>query len=248
MALLLTLGNIYGPLNKILNILNILSVFVSFILYYYGHKVYSLIKDKNYKLFSIAFLMIAIAFIFKILSDLTILNRIEIREADFVFYLFSRFRYMQIINFFSLILYKVLYLTGFLILFLIIAKENDKEEISLFVYFSFITVLLSIYFDFIFHLTLVFLLVFISLHFYNNHKKLRSRNSLLVFSAFLMILIGHIFFAFSDISLLAHLIAEAFLLIGFLVLLVNQIQLKRKNEKTNKIGSNKRLVRGTSKK
>lgn len=243
MALNWYLVNFLDSLDEILIIL------VSLIISYYSRKIYHIINDKNYKLFSISFLIIAIAFVFKIFSDLTILHKIEIENANFVFVIFSQLKYMQLINFISFNLFKIFYLTGFLILFLIVNKENEKGEVVLFFYFSLVTVILSIYFNFIFHLTLLFIITFLIIHFYKNHKKVRNMNSLLVLLAFIILLISHFFFVFSDAYSMLNLIGGIFLLIGFLNLLVNQVKLVRKNEpKTNKAGSNKRYLRSPAKK
>jgi hypothetical protein len=243
MALNWYLVNFFESLDEILIIL------VSLIISYYSRKIYKLVEDKNYKLFSISFLIIAIAFVFKLFSDLTILHRVEIENANFVFVVFSQFKYMQLINFISFNLFKIFYLIGFLILFLIVNKEKERGEVILFFYFSLIAVILSIYFNFIFHLTLLFIISFLTIYFYKNHKKVKTMNSLLVFLSFIMFLISHLFFVFSDTYSALNLIGSVLLLIGFLNLLINQVKLVRKNEpKTNKTRSNKRYLRNTAKK
>ena len=145
-------------------------------------------------------------------------------------------------QFLSFILYKVFFILGFLILFFIVTKTEKKEKMFLFVYFGIITILFSIYFNFIFHLTLIFILTLLITHFYENYKKLKTKNSFFVFIAFLIILIGHILFMFVEIEPIFYLLGEIILLLAFITLLINQIQLKNKktNEKTNKARSDKR--------
>lgn len=244
----LSLGKFYG----IDSLIELLIIAVSLIIFIYSNKIYKIVKDKNYKFFSLAFLAVAISFAFKILSNFTILNRVQIRGANFIYIVFTQFRYMEIINFISFILYKSFLLLGFLILFLIVTKTEDKEKIFFFVYLSIIAILFSIYFNFVFHITLVFLMLFLTLHFYENYKDHKRVNSLLVFVAFLIILISHIFFIFSDMYSLFYVIGEGLLLIGFLSLLVNQIKIKLsyrnlKDEKKQTRG-NKRYSRNITKK
>ncbi len=243
MSLVFSYVDLYNSIDEILIII------VSIIIAYYSRKIYRLIEDKHFKLFSFAFIFIAIAFLFKIFSDITVLYRVEIQQANFVWVVMSQLKNMQIINFFSFTLFKVFYLIGFLILFLIVTKTENKEKIFLFIYFSIISILLSIYFNFVFHITLLFILFFLIIHFYENHKKFRTLNTFLVLLAFLIIFISHFFLVFSDFYTILNLVGGVFLLIGFLSLLINQIKLTRKNEpKTNKTGSNKGHIRSLAKK
>jgi len=242
MPLALSLGKFYG----IDSLIEILMIIVSFIISYYSNKVYRLVKNKNYRLFSFAFLAIAISFIFKILSNLTILHKVNVHVANFMLVVLTEFESMEVINFISLILYKSFYLIGFLILFLILTKTSNREKIFLFFYLSLIAILFSIYFDFIFHLTLIFILVFLTYNFFINYNERKSVNAFLVFFAFLLLSIDHLFFILEDFSPILYLIGEILSLIGFLCLLVNQIKIK--NEKTNKVRSNKRYFRNIKRK
>lgn len=246
MFLSLTLGRFYG----IDSLIELLIIIVAGIISIYSHKIYKIVKEQNYKFFSWAFLLIAISFIFKILSNFTIYQKIKIEGINFVYTIFSQPSYMPIINFISFTLYNIFYLLGFLILFLILTKTDNKEKIFLFVYLGIIAILFSIYFNFIFHITLILILVFLTMHFYENHKNHRTTNTLLVFIAFLIMLISHISMIFSDMHSLFYMIAEGLMLIGFLSLLINQIKIKLtyKNGKKKQTGSNKRYLKHTAKK
>ena len=230
MALALSLGRFYG----IDSLVEFLTLVVSLIISLYSYKVYKLIKDKNYKLFSMGFLFIGISFIFKILSNITIFNKVRIEQANFIFTFFSRLEYMQLINFFSFILYKTFHIIGFLLLFLLLTKEDQRKKGPLFFYLSLIVVLFSVYFNFIFHMTVVFILIYLTLHFYENSKKRMNINALLVFISFLIILTGHLFFIFSDIHVYFYLIGEVLMLAGFLLLLINQVKLKKGHSNSKK--------------
>lgn len=225
----LVLGRFYGMDTFV----EFLTILVSFFISFYSFRVYKMIKDKHYKWFSFAFLLLGISFIFKIFSNITFLHKVEVQEANFVFTFMSHLEFAQLINFFSFILYKTSHLIGFLILFLILTKNEDKERNLLFFYLSLIVILFSIYFNFIFHLTVFFILIYLTLHFYENYKKIDNINSFLVFISFLIILTSHLFFIFSDVYGLFYLFGEILLLIGFLCLLANQIGLKKKSKKLN---------------
>jgi len=224
MVLQFALGKFYG----IDSFIELLIIIVSGIISYYSHRIYRLINEKNYKFFSLAFLAIAVAFFFKILSNLTILHRIKVRGINFVAIVLSQPEYSQILNFLSYILYKLFMVAGFLILFFIVTRTDKKREMALFLYMGFIAVLFSIYFNFVFHLTLVFILFSLTIHYYNNYLQGKSQNRLLVFIAFLIMLVSNLFFLFSDIHGLFYLAGEALLLIAFSSLLLNQIKIRNK--------------------
>jgi len=226
----LVLGRFYG----IDTFIEFLTILVSLSVSFYSFRVYKLIKDKHYKWFSLAFLLLGISFIFKILSNITFLHKFEVQEANFVFTFMSHLKSMEIVNFFSFVFYKTFHLIGFLLLFLILSKNEERNKNILFFYLSLIVVLFSIYFNFVFHITLVFILIYLTLYFYENYKKVENINAFLVFMSFLIILTSHLFFIFSDVNTLFYLFGEVLLLIGFMCLLTNQIRLKIKSKKVLK--------------
>jgi hypothetical protein len=242
MPLALSLGKFYG----IDSLVETLIITVCFVIAYYSYKFYRLVKDKNYRIFSFAFLAIAISFIFKILSNLTILHKVNIHVANFIFVVLTEFESVELINFISLILYKSFYLIGFLFFFIILTKTSNREKIFLFFYLSFIAILFSIYFDFVFHLTIIFILVFLTYNFFINYNKRKNINTFLVFFAFLLLSIDHLFFILEEFNPILYIIGEILSLVGFLCLLLNYIKLK--NEKTNTVRSNKRYLKDIKRK
>ena len=236
------LGRFYG----IDSIIELFIVVVSFLISAYSNKIYKIIKEKDYRYFSLAFLSIGIAFIFKIISNFTFFYRAVIEKANFFLLFVTEFESMEIVHFLSYILYKTLFTLGFLILFLIISKTDKKDKIFLLLYLSAITTLFSIYFDFVFHLTIVIIALCLALHFYDNHLKVKTKNSFLVFFSFLIMLLSGLFFTFSNLHSVFYIIGESLLLLGFFALLVNQI--KPENEEKNKTRDSKGHFRGAKRK
>ncbi len=225
-----SLGKFYG----IDSLVELLIILVAISISYYSYKIYRIIKDKNYFLFSLSFLSIAISFILKILSNLTILHQVKITTLNLVITITKASQYMELINFISFISYKTLNLIGFLILFFIVTRTKGKEKILLFIYLSITTVFFSIYFNFIFYMTLIFILSFITTRFYYNYKKIQSLNSLLVFLGFFLISLSSFIFIFSEANSNIYLVGEFVRLFGFLALLLNQIKLKNVEQKKDK--------------
>ncbi len=242
MPLVISLGSFYG----IDSIVDLAILLVAVLVSYQSHRIYKLINEKNYRYFSWAFLSIAVAFFFKIISNLTIVHQVIITNPNFVAVITHELQEMQVINFISLICYKAFLLIGFLTLFLLITKTNKKEDILLLVYFSLIAVLFSIYFNFIFHLTLIIILATLTAYFYANNKKVASRNSYFVFAAFVFILASSIINLFYGLHPLVYFVGEILIFIGFFILLLNHIKIKN-GKKKNEIRSNQRPS-GNSKK
>lgn len=237
-----SIGKFYG----IDSAIEFLTIIVCLIIGLYSLKIYKLLNNKSYKMFSFAFFLLAISFLFKIGSNLTLVHRVVVEHADFVFTFFSQLKFMQLFNFISFLTFKALNIMGFLLLFLVLTDKGKKSKEWLLFYLTLLVVFLSVFFNFVFYATLVFILVYLTLYFYENYKKRGNTNSLLVFLSFLIILTSNLFFIFSDVHALFYLIAELILLIGFSLLLFNQIKLNnfvKKNEtKKNKARNNKRFA------
>ena len=209
------------------SVMDFLIFLVAILITYQSYNIYNLLKEKNYKFFSWAFLSISIAFLFKIITNFTFFHQINLLQTYFINHaLLERIKLLDWINFFSVILYRIFLLVGFLILFLIFNKTERKEKVILFVYLSIITVLFSIYFSFVFHLTLFLLISFLTIYFYRNHKRIKSKNSLIVFYSFLALLTAVFIGFFSSLHPFFYLTYEVILLIGFFILLLNHINLK----------------------
>ena len=225
-----SIGKYYG----VDSLVEVLIIIVSLIIAYNSRKIYKLINDKSYKYFSYAFLAITLSFIFKILSNLTIVHRVRIVTANFVYTGLAQMQYIQLVKFLSYIAFKSFNILGFLLLFLVITKTEDKEKAFLFFYLGVISVLFSIYFDFVFHLTSIVILLFLVIHYYDNHKKVNNKNSKIVLIAFSIILLANLFFVFSEVHSLFYLIGEVLLLFGYMSLLINQIKIMRDGKGTSK--------------
>lgn len=242
MALNISLGSFYG----IDSLLDFMIVLVAILIAYQSRRVYKLVNEKNYQRFSFAFLSIAIAFIVKIIANLTIVYETRIEHVNFVVFVTHELQEMQIINLLGFTFYKIFLLIGFLILFLITTKTDKKEDIILFAYFAAISVLFSLYFNFIFHLTIIIILISLTTHFYNNYKKTKLRSSYKVYIAFLFILTSHVIDLFYGIHPFIYLLGEIFVFVGFLTLLINHTKIKNGKEK-NKVRGNKRPLRSSKK-
>ena len=227
MVLEFSLGRFYG----IDSLLDFAIVVVAFMVSYQGRRVYKILNDRNYKLFSYSFFCIGVAFLLKILVNLTIVHKVIITNPNFVSVIVREVSGTKLINFFSFILYKSFFISGLLILFLIFMKNYKRSDVVLFGYLSVLTILLSIYFNFVFHLTLVVLLINIASYFYENYTKNKSKQSLISFVAFVFILAGNLVDIFYSFSAFIYLFGELLIFAGFVVLFFNHVGIKNEQKK-----------------
>lgn len=234
----LTLGAFYG----IDSIIDFLVATVAILIFYQSNKVYKILKERKYLYFSWGFFSIALAYIAKIFANVTAIHKVIIHNPNFLVPLMVEFKRMQLIHFTSFFLFKFFLLIGFLTLFLVTKKISKKEELPILAYLSIIALLFSIYFNFIFHLTLVIILAILTGHFYDNYKRCKSQNSYFVFLGFAFILASQFIDMFYGFHLTIYLISELIVFIGFILLLLNHLKLKNGKEK-NKTRGDKRPSR-----
>lgn len=218
----LSLGNFYG----IDSLIDFLITLVAILVGSQSYRIYKITKDKNYKFFSWSFILISLGYLSKILANLTIFYRIKVLDLDFISFIIEEFNEINYIHFISFTFYKIFLLLGLLALFLTTKKNNKNEEIYLFVYLSLIAILFSIYFNFIFYLTIAVLLMILALYFYDNYKEKKSNRSLTTFIAFAIILTGSIINLFYIYNGFMYLFSETITFVGFLLIFLNHINLK----------------------
>lgn len=235
MALVSSFDYSYG----IATIIDFFIILVAGLISYQSYRIYKYVYEKKYALFSISFSLIALSYLFKIISNLTIVHRVIIKRTDSMVIVAKEITQYQFVNFISFVLYEAFLIIGFLILFLIIVKSYKKTELALLVYLSCIVIIFSLYVPLIFYLTVSIILIVLSYKFYENYLNQKSGRSLFVFSAFFTMFIGGVLGVLSSIYKIHHLVSEVFFLIGFLLLLINHLTTTKKHgKKKDKTRSN----------
>jgi hypothetical protein len=181
------------------------------------------------------------AFVFKIISNFTFIHKVEIAET--FFFVVHKFQTFQVINLISYSMYKAFFMMGFIFLYILTTNTKRRDNIFLLIYLSIITILFSIYFNSIFHLTTIVLAGFVTAYYYHNYYISKTPQKRLVLTAFTFILLSNVFFLFASTEILFYRLAEMLLLFGFLLIFVSQrVSLKSKgnyNVKKNKTRNNK---------
>jgi hypothetical protein len=220
------------------SIIELIAAITCVLLVYYSYKCYKLTLERRYKYFSTAFLSLTLAFLSKVIGSLAIYSQ-KVRESPIAHAIDSSFSQVTIysVNSLSFLSYIFFMTLGFMILFLIISRLtwDDKRVIIMLTYFVFISSWLGAIHYQLFYFTTFAMLCLIAYSYYDNHKKIKSKNSFLVAISFFILLVSHAFFVFVIYSKILYVIAEVVQLLGFLFLLMPFVLVFIKKPKNYKL-------------
>lgn len=220
-------------------IFEFISAFVLILIASYSWKLYKFNKNKNFKDFSIAFFVLAIAFIFKILTNITVYyNVLETYQSGLLSFTISSIKASSIFYNGGYFFYKLLTLFAFYLLIIIIDK---REMNSLFIiYFITITTIFSNWTYYIFHTTSLLFVGYITwLYFKSYRQKVcdlcdkKANNIKYPFLAFLVITISNMLFIFIGFNSYIYVVGEYIQLLGYIILLYAFIRVLKYGTKKN---------------
>ncbi|MEK6974682.1 MAG: hypothetical protein AABW41_05610 [Nanoarchaeota archaeon] len=203
------------------------SIIVSFLVGVLAYKIYKLTSQKKYLNFCTAFLMIAAALSFKIISNFVVFYK-TVEKTFYGLFTVTYTHSFDFINLASLYLFRVMFLIAFLIILINIYGIKDKKIISLIVFLSIVSIFFSNFTYLLFHLILALVIGFISFHYFKNYSSKKRRTALLVMLSFLAIFLSQLMFIFYVYQTGFYVLAETFQLLGFLFLLLAYVLISRK--------------------
>ena len=195
----------------------------------YSWRVYSISSENKFKYFSFAFMLVSIAFLFKLITFGTLYFH-PVRETVHQVLMpltQSRVPIMDLFYRAGFFVEMASFLGAFLLIFLVSQKSrarlhryHELAQIGLFVYLIGLIAVIATFKYFVFPLTMAVLVSLIVLNYYKNYlNSNKNSNSYLVVIAFLLILLSQLFFIFVFMNNALYFFGEAFLLIGFLLIL-----------------------------
>jgi len=201
---------------------------ITFLIANYGYRYYRISRDKRYKYFSLAFMLIGFSFISKILTNFSIYYEV-LKTLDFGFITITTktIQVSDVLFSMGFFLFRVLLLSAFLLLLFVYEDVRSKKIKTLLIYYLLLTTFFSQYVFFIFHLNAALLLFMLFINAYENYIKKATKSSSIVALCFLTLTISQIVFIFSAINKLAYVIAEALQLFGFSLLLYDYATVSR---------------------
>ena len=195
----------------------------------FSWRIYRLHKENRFAYFSLAFILVALGLLVKAGTS-SILYFTPVRDvaADVLRPVAGaglKFSYLWYRS--GFLLHMIPMLGAWLLLFFISQKSrarlhkfHEVTQMALFIYLILLISIVANFKYFVFYLTSSVLLALIVLNYYKHALNLpKKTNSLLVMLAFLLILLGNLFFVFVFLQNGLYVIGELFQLVGFLLLL-----------------------------
>ncbi len=194
----------------------------------YSWRIYKLNNENRFLYFSLAFILVSISLSFKIFTS-GVLYFFPVREtvAQVLRPAAGQgLRYSALFYRAGFFFQMASMLGAWLLIFLISQKSRARltqfyelSQIGLFVYLVLLISVISNFEYVVFYLTSLVLLALIVLNYYKNYLTSKKKNALLVMSAFLFILAGHLFLVFMSVNNSFYVAGEMLMLFGFLLLL-----------------------------
>lgn len=203
------------------------SIIVSFLVAILAYKVYKLTSQKKYLNFCLAFLMIAAALSFKIISNFVVFYK-TVEKSFYGLFTITYTHSFDFINLAALYLFRFLFLIAFMMILANVLNIKDKRIIALLWFFAALAVIFSNFAYFEFHLVLALIIGFISHHFFKNYSEKKRKSALLVMLSFLAIFLSQLMFIVYIYDKTFYVMAETFQLVGFLFLLLAYLIILRK--------------------
>ena len=202
-------------------IIDSISLLVLLLIAFFSFKYYKIKKNKNHIYLGFSFCLIALSFLFKILTNFTVYyNVLETHNFGLLTLTYQTTKVSEILFYAGFLAYRLLMLVGLYMLYSIYVKQ-PKSNILLVIFF----ILVSTYFSqsayYIFHLTALFLLALITVHYCKNYFNTKNKSTKILASSFGIITLSHLFSMLANLSTRFYVIAEVVQLVGFAVLLAS---------------------------
>ncbi|MBS3136751.1 hypothetical protein J4401_07405 [Candidatus Woesearchaeota archaeon] len=216
-------------------IIDTVSIVVLSLIAFFSIRCYRIDKEnKNYLYLAISFIVIAFSFLFSIITNFTIYYKsIETANLGFLTLTYQAMRSTDILFFIGYLMHRILMLSGLFMLYCIYDKHS-KSGMFLGLYL----ILVSTYFSrsayYIFHLTMLVMLLIITLQYWKNYRKVMNKTSKWLFYGFSLITLSQIVFIFINTNPLLYVAAEIIQLLGYIGLLITFIKVLKDGKKKGK--------------
>ena len=190
-------------------------------------RIYKFSKNTTYRYFALAFLMLSVAFISKIITNILVYYGVlENHLYGSVNVLVSTISSLEFAYILGYLGYRFLFLMALLGIYMVTYKSTSKKDIFLFSYLIFITCVLTHYYFNIFHLTAIVILFPIVQFYFEGYIKKGNMNTLLIGISFLLLLISQALYFFVYLDFTFYVAAQILQLIGFTLLFIVMVKLR----------------------
>lgn len=217
-------------------IIDIFSIVILLLLSIYFFRYYKIDKSKKFLMLTSSFSMIALAFVFKIITNFTIYyNILETKQLGFFKFTYQALKSSDILFDIGFLSYRILMLIGLYTLYSIYINQKQRDSI-LIIYLLIFATIFSKEEYYMFHLTALIFLSVLTYHYYIIYSENKNNANKWLTYSFALITISQILFIFINLNSTIYVIAEIIQLIGYITLFITFI-------KTINYGKKKRTKR-----
>ena len=206
------------------NILDTVSVLILLLVAFFGASYYRLSKRKSYLLLTASFSILALSFIIKVAYNFIIYHHLlaptSLVEAQ------ELLQSLPTIIVFAVFFHRFFQLLGLFLLYLL-HQKLPKSSIFLFLYFIGILTYFSRSAYYLFHITTLFFLFFITLVYFTQWKLNKRSTTKLLTMGFATMGFAHVLFMFHQVTNIFYVAAEIVQVVGYLILLITFIMVLR---------------------
>jgi len=207
------------------------SLVIGILIALYSWKMYKVTGENKFAYFSGAFVFIAIGFVANIITQgLVYFSPFRTVAMNVLIPVVGRattgVNYSQLFFRAGFFVSMVATLGAWLLIFFVSQKRSgrlknyyDVSQIALFIYLIVLISVVSNFTYFVFYLTSLVILGMNVLNYYKNYLNTRNKNAKSVLTAFITLLVGHLFFVFVFLFPSFYVFGQIFVMIGFLMLL-----------------------------
>ena len=196
------------------SISELISMFITFFVGFYAHRIYKLTQQKKFKYLYLSFMLMGIAFLAKSLTNLIIYREWVTQQL----YIGKIVQLYSLYNF-GYLVHIMLMLASYMLLLLLLLDIKDVRIISLAFIFVILTTVLAHSQFTMFHVMSLILLGYVTVEFWKNARKTKSKTAYSVFAAYVILILSQLIFLFIDDLPAFYVAAELVQLVGYLVLL-----------------------------
>jgi hypothetical protein len=201
---------------------------------FFSFQYYKLDRKKKDLCLAAAFSIIALAFLFNILTNFAVYTHVlETEKIGTVTVVEHTYMLSPLLSTIGYVAFRFLMLVGIYALFSV-KSGNSKAAHILMVFLMFLAVFFSRESYYIFHATALLLLLFIVQQYHSAYKERKNKNTLCLCSSFAVIGVSQVVFIFVQLNPVLYAAASILQLIGYFLLLITLARILYYAKKKNK--------------
>jgi len=203
--------------------IDVISIIVLVMIAYVTYQYYRIDRrKKKHFLFSLSMIILAVSFLFKILTNFTLYQFVlRSKTVGLMTIFYKAVQFSDTLFITGTLLYRFLTLLGLFLLFSTYYKKQHKIHYFLITYFIIILTYYTFPLYHLFYLTSFVFVLFVILRIYKNVIKTNDNLAKLIMASFILIAISQIVFIFMYINNSYYVVAELIQLLGYILLLIS---------------------------